>query len=133
MRQIAPKPLDGTTDVLRGSRDGSVRGGWGIRSVGLVLHPQRDSAEAVEAIVGWATRQEITVFGVEDEIRRLDRAAVPVTAGELGRCCDLVVSLGGDGTMLRAMRLADRQRARPSPRSMTWPWSASRADRLHRL
>lgn len=82
-----------------------------MRSVGLVLHPQRDSAEAVEAVLGWATRQEITVFGIEDEIRRLNCAAVPVTAEELGRCCDLVVSLGGDGTMLRAMRLADRQRA----------------------
>ncbi len=41
-----------------------------MHSVGLVLHPQRDSQRA-----------------------------------------DLVVSLGGDGTMLRAMRLADRQRA----------------------
>src|SRR5207248_243686 len=30
---------------------------------------------------------------------------------ELGSRSDLVVSLGGDGTMLRAMRLADRQRA----------------------
>jgi NAD+ kinase len=82
-----------------------------MRSVGLVLHPQRDSAEAVEAVLGWATRKEITVFGIEDEIRRLNCAAVPVTAEELGRRCDLVVSLGGDGTMLRAMRLADRQRA----------------------
>jgi NAD+ kinase len=82
-----------------------------MHSVGLVLHPQRDSAEAVEAVLGWATRKEITVFGIEDEIRRLNCAAVPVTAEELGRCCDLVVSLGGDGTMLRAMRLADRQRA----------------------
>ena len=97
---------------FRGTRDdGSVPGGRGMHSVGLVLHPQRDSAEAVEAVLGWATRQEIRVFGVEDEIRRLNCAAIPVTAEELGRCCDLVVSLGGDGTMLRAMRLADRQRA----------------------
>ncbi len=62
-------------------------------------------------MLGWATRKEIVVFGIEDEIRRLNCAAVPVTAEELGRRCDLVVSLGGDGTMLRAMRLADRQRA----------------------
>jgi len=82
-----------------------------MRSVGLVLHPQRDSAAAVDAVLGWATRKEIVVFGIEDEIRRLNCAAVPVTAEELGRRCDLVVSLGGDGTMLRAMRLADRQRA----------------------
>jgi NAD+ kinase len=82
-----------------------------MHSVGLVLHPQRDSAEAVDAVLGWAAREQITVFGIEDEIRRLNCAAVPVTAAELGRRSDLVVSLGGDGTMLRAMRLADQQRA----------------------
>jgi NAD+ kinase len=82
-----------------------------MHSVGLVLHPQRDSAEAVDAVLGWAARKQITVLGIEDEIRRLNCAAVPVTAAELGRRSDLVVSLGGDGTMLRAMRLADRQRA----------------------
>ncbi len=82
-----------------------------MRTVGLVLHPERDSAEAVDAVLGWATRKEITVFGIEDEIRRLNCAAVAVTAEEIGRRCDLVVSLGGDGTMLRAMRLADRQQA----------------------
>jgi NAD+ kinase len=82
-----------------------------MHSVGLVLHPQRDSAEAVEAVLGWAARKEIVVFGIDDEIRRLNCAAISVSAEELGRRCDLVVSLGGDGTMLRAMRLADRQRA----------------------
>ena len=82
-----------------------------MHSVGLVLHPQRDSAEAVEAVLGWAAREEITVFGIKDEIRGLNSAVVPVAAGELGRRCDLVISLGGDGTMLRAMRLAGRQHA----------------------
>jgi NAD+ kinase len=82
-----------------------------MHAVGLVLHPQRDSAEAVEAVLGWAARRQITVLGVEEEIARLKCAAVTVAAGELGRRSDLVVSLGGDGTMLRAMRLADRQRA----------------------
>jgi NAD+ kinase len=82
-----------------------------MRSVGLVLHPLRDSAEAVDAVLGWAARKKITVFGIEAEIRRLNCAAIPVTDAELGRRCDLLISLGGDGTMLRAMRLADRQRA----------------------
>ena len=94
--------------ACRVAGEGSVRG---MRSVGLVLHPLRDSAEAVDAVLGWAARKNIEVFGIEDEIRRLNCAAVPVTAAELGRRSDLVVSLGGDGTMLRAMRLADRQRA----------------------
>jgi NAD+ kinase len=79
--------------------------------VGMVLHPERDSAEAVTAVLDWASRRSIQVLGIDTEIRRLNCAAAAVTDAELGRRCDLVVSLGGDGTMLRAMRLTDRHRA----------------------
>jgi NAD+ kinase len=82
-----------------------------VHIVGLVLHPERDSAEAVTAVLDWAMRRGIQVLGIETEIRRLNCAAIAVTDTELGRRSDLVVSLGGDGTMLRAMRLTDRQHA----------------------
>src|SRR4029077_8231448 len=76
-----------------------------------VLHPERDSRDAVTAVLDWAARRRIDVLGIESEVRRLNCAAVAVSAADLGRRCDLIVSLGGDGTMLRAMRLADRQSA----------------------
>jgi NAD+ kinase len=82
-----------------------------MHTAGLVLHPQRDSAAAVEAVLGWAAKRDIEILGIAAEIGRIDCAAVPVTPVELGRRADLVVSLGGDGTMLRAMRIADGQRA----------------------
>jgi len=82
-----------------------------MHSVGIVLHPQRDSAEAVNAVLDWADRNGATVYGIGNEIARLNCAATAVTADELGKRSDLLVSLGGDGTMLRAMRLADGQRA----------------------
>jgi NAD+ kinase len=82
-----------------------------MHSVGLVLHPERDSAEAVNAVLDWATRRSIKVLGINSEIGRLRCAAIGVTPEELGRRSDLIVSLGGDGTMLRAMRLADQQKA----------------------
>src|SRR5437763_4421715 len=82
-----------------------------MHTIGLVLHPERDSAEAVAAVLDWAARKGAQVLGMEGEIRRLNCAAIPVTADELGKRSDLLVSLGGDGTMLRAMRLADGQRA----------------------
>src|SRR5215831_17860759 len=81
-----------------------------MHSVGMVLHPQRDSAEAVAAVLGWADRNGATVYGIGNEIIRLNCAATPVTADELGERSDLLVSLGGDGTMLRAMRLVAGQR-----------------------
>jgi NAD+ kinase len=82
-----------------------------LHAVGLVLHPQRDSAEAVDAILGWAQRRDVQVLGVGAEIQRLNCAALAVAPDELAQRSDLLVSLGGDGTMLRAMRLADQQRA----------------------
>jgi NAD+ kinase len=82
-----------------------------VHAAGLVLHPQRDSAAAVEAVLGWATNRGVEILGISDEIQRLRCEATPVSAEELGRRADLVVSLGGDGTMLRAMRLADGAKA----------------------
>jgi NAD+ kinase len=88
----------------------AMKGGY-VHSAGLVLHPRRDSAAAVSAVIGWASVRGIEILGIEEEIDRLDCSAIAVSAAELGSRSDLVVSLGGDGTMLRAMRLADRQRA----------------------
>jgi NAD+ kinase len=82
-----------------------------MHTVGLVLHPQRDSEAAVNAVLDWAAQWGTEVLGIHDEIGRLHCAAVSVTPEQLGSRADLVVSLGGDGTMLRAMRLADRQHA----------------------
>jgi NAD+ kinase len=96
-----------------------------MHAVGLVLHPERDSEHAVNAILDWAAQNGTEVLGLAEELVRLHcggegrserelRPPLPptaVTARELGRRSDLLVSLGGDGTMLRAMRLADRQRA----------------------
>jgi len=75
----------------------------------MVLHPERDCSGAVGSILEWAARRDIQVLGIDTEIRKLACAAEAVTAEELRKRVDLMVSLGGDGTMLRAMRLADRQ------------------------
>ncbi len=82
-----------------------------MHTVGVVLHPERDSSEAVTAVLDWAARRRIQVLGIESEISRLNCAAVSVPTEELAQRADLLVSLGGDGTMLRAMRLADQQAA----------------------
>src|ERR1700744_2748227 len=83
-----------------------------MHSVGLVLHPRRDSAEAVEGVLSWASGRGISVYGNAKELARLNCAALPLSEEELGRRVDLLVSLGGDGTMLRAMGRAHAQRAR---------------------
>src|SRR5918993_5180738 len=75
------------------------------KRVGLVLHPRRDSGEAVAAVLEWTGRHGATVVGLPDEVGRIDGVIEEVADAELAGC-DLLVSLGGDGTMLRAMRLS---------------------------
>src|SRR3954466_10419069 len=78
-----------------------------IKVVGLVLHPRRDCGAAIDAIVRWATAREVTVLGLHDEINRIDCDAVAVDSDEMVDRAGLLVSLGGDGTMLRTMRLVE--------------------------
>src|ERR1700733_2974934 len=78
--------------------------------VGLMLHPERDCGGAVASVLDWADQRGIEVLGVDSELSRLACSAIPVSEEELKQRADLLVSMGGDGTMLRAMRLADRQR-----------------------
>jgi NAD+ kinase len=79
-----------------------------LRTVGMVLHPRRDAADAVETIMSWAAAHQVTVLGLGAEIARLNCRAIAVSDREIGERADLLVALGGDGTVLRALRLADR-------------------------
>ncbi len=83
-----------------------------VHTVGLVLHPRRDSKPAIDAIIEWARIRDVTVLGLPDEVDRIDCTAVAVDADELVSRASLVVSLGGDGTMLRSMRLLS---GKPTP------------------
>ncbi|MDQ1651442.1 MAG: kinase [Cryptosporangiaceae bacterium] len=78
-----------------------------LHTVGLVLHPERDSQTAIETILGWADQHSASVLGLREEVGRIDCSAVAVDAPELADRASLMVSLGGDGTMLRTMRLVD--------------------------
>src|SRR5919204_5657791 len=74
------------------------------RRVSLVLHPRRDVTKAVNDVEQWAQTAGITLAGLDDP--RLPAGAKRCAQGELAHECDVVLALGGDGTMLGAMRLA---------------------------
>src|SRR5260370_3278062 len=75
-----------------------------------MLQPERDCGGAVASVLDWADQRGIEVLGIDSALSRLACSANPVSPQELRERADLLVSMGGDGTMLRAMRLADRQR-----------------------
>jgi NAD+ kinase len=77
-----------------------------INSVGLVLHPERTCESIVETVIRWSRAREAKVLCLADEVARIGCDAIPVQPEEMTASADLLVSLGGDGTMLRTMRLS---------------------------
>ena len=76
-----------------------------VRRLGLVLRPERDLDHALQRIGAWAAACAVTLVGLEGDPRLPDE--VERRPGDtLARGCDLVVALGGDGTVLGGMRLA---------------------------
>lgn len=73
-----------------------------MTSVGLAVHRFRPDAVALaRSVAAWASGKGCVVVAAEGDIAVLDSAHV--VAGDVATC-DLLVSIGGDGTMLRAVR-----------------------------
>jgi NAD+ kinase len=70
-----------------------------IDCVGVVVHPSRNIEGPLDQLRGWANAHDVTVVQVAVPGQHREVA----TPGEVG-ACDLIVSIGGDGTMLAAIR-----------------------------
>lgn len=73
--------------------------------LGLVVHPVRDVAEQVELVLAWAAEHGGEVVGLDDDAARLPGGVTLLDRAEFVETVTAVVSLGGDGTMLGALRL----------------------------
>jgi NAD+ kinase len=75
----------------------------GVRTVGLVLHPTKPVGESVATIVAWAGGHGVQVLALDKD--RVPPEVQVVSAEDFVARVDGVIALGGDGTMLGAMRL----------------------------
>jgi NAD+ kinase len=80
--------------------------------LGLVLHPRSDPTPVVEKITSWARSHGKHVIVDARETARVPDDVEPVSEAQLLSDADALISLGGDGTMLGALRLAAQ---RPVP------------------
>ena len=80
--------------------------------LGLVLHPRSDPTMVAERLTSWARSHGKQVIADARDAGRLPADVEPVSTAELVDQADALISLGGDGTMLGALRLVA---ARPVP------------------
>ncbi len=77
----------------------------GMRRVGLLVHPGRDGSDVTGVIAEWAGGDERELVCVTEQADLVPGARC-VDEEALGWESDLVIAVGGDGTILRALRTA---------------------------
>ena len=80
--------------------------------IGLVPHPTKNIDGSIDTIVRWAAEQEVRLLAVAGGSAPVRASIELVSEERFTADVDALVALGGDGTMLGAMRLAA---ARPVP------------------
>ena len=73
--------------------------------LGIITKPNEPcAAELASRIAEWAADREINLF-VNDRAKDLPPGTFPASAREIADNCDLLIVLGGDGTMIATARL----------------------------
>jgi NAD+ kinase len=72
-----------------------------VKRIGLVVHPSREIGVPLATLTEWAAEREVDVV----QLPARDAARIVAPPGEVD-ACDLVVAVGGDGTVLTALRAA---------------------------
>lgn len=78
------------------------------RTYGLVVHPSRDVGGPRDELLAWAREHDTEVVALGERVG--GNSGLPVTSAEE---CDLIVAIGGDGTILGGARLAAAARSAP--------------------
>jgi NAD+ kinase len=73
--------------------------------LGLVLHPSRDPTSVAETLTRWARSHGKHVLVDARDAARVPEGVEPVSCAEFVDQSDALITLGGDGTMLGALRL----------------------------
>ena len=91
-----PHPFSGTAP--------QVEVGGPVGRLALVLRPEREMRATLEVVRAWAANRNVSLAGLADD-PRLPTDCDRRSAATLAVDCDAVLALGGDGTMLAALRL----------------------------
>ena len=78
-----------------------------LNSVGLVINYEKEKAQEITNwIVDWLSFKKIKVYVERDKDKGIRRKDFSCTNEKFFNSVDLIISLGGDGTLLRAAKIA---------------------------
>jgi NAD+ kinase len=81
-----------------------------VQRVGVLLHPTRPVHEPLETLRRWTATHGLELVQLRAPDGQADRQPPVVPLGEVS-ACDVVVAVGGDGTMLTALHVAAKTHA----------------------
>jgi NAD+ kinase len=85
-----------------------------LATIGLIPHPSKDVTRSIRLLREWDAAHPATLIALESDAARVGDGIELVTEAAFLERAEAVVALGGDGTMLGAMRLvAGREPAIP--------------------
>lgn len=81
-----------------------------IQSVGIITKPRKkEIAGVVQQLVSWLENRKVTIIFDHETGELLNRTKEGVGRNEIPGCVDLIVVLGGDGTMLAVARVMNEK------------------------
>ncbi len=81
-----------------------------MKKLGLIAHLDRPQVgEAAERIIEWTAEQGISIMICGDLASLVNRNDIACENEVIGRDCEVIISLGGDGSMLSSARAAGNQ------------------------
>lgn len=83
--------------------------GIAMEKIGLIANPKREGAvEAIQELVRWLEQRGKKVFVDDQSAKLCGREALGRPAEEIPDLSNMVIALGGDGTVLRVARLMEK-------------------------
>lgn len=76
-----------------------------MKNVGIICNPHKPEAKKIlSKLILWLEQKDLTVLVGQDAASILDKPTVAVSLTELKNRCDIIIAMGGDGTLLKAAR-----------------------------
>ncbi len=76
-----------------------------MKSIGIVVNPAKPLAkEVLPELISWLKEKALNVVVVKERELNFCEPSLFVSPEALSRSCDVVIAMGGDGTLLRAAR-----------------------------